>query len=97
MVQFWYVVTQISTAFGALTLIYGFSNAKSAPQEAAIAAVAMALAVIPYVFSRCIQISADRKVQQKVLEEILLTLKLPQTRTEPWTGEAPKVARTDWN
>jgi hypothetical protein len=97
MVQFCYIVTLISTCFGAATLIFGFSTAQSAPQEAAIAAAAIALAVIPYVFSRCVQISADRKAQQKMLEEILAALKMQPARAEPPLAvSAPVVPRTDW-
>lgn len=60
MVQISYIITLISTCLGALILTLGLSKAQSAPQEAAIAALAIALAVIPYVFSRCVQISSDR-------------------------------------
>lgn len=60
MVQISYIITLISACFGLLVLIFGFSGAQSAPQEAAATALAIALAVIPYVFSRCLQISADR-------------------------------------
>lgn len=39
-------------ALGGIVLIVGFAFANSAPQEASIAALAIALAVIPYVFFR---------------------------------------------
>lgn len=95
MVQFSYVITLISTCFGALTLIFGFSGARSAPQEAAIAALAIALSVIPYIFSRCIQISADRKAQKTMHEEILAALKVHSVKTGPATSSASSPTYND--
>ncbi|MCW5648369.1 MAG: hypothetical protein KIS62_01350 [Ramlibacter sp.] len=60
MVQALYIVTLISSAIGGLVLIFGSVGAKSSPQEAAAAAIGIGLAVIPYVFARCVQISRDR-------------------------------------
>lgn len=98
MVQFCYAVTLISTCVGALFLVFGFSSAKSAPQEAALAAVAMAFAIIPYVFSRSVQICVDRKAQQKAFEDVLTALKVQPAHTEPSVvASAPAVPRTDWN
>lgn len=97
MVQLCYVVTLISACFGALTLMFGFSGAQSAPQEAAAAALAIALAVIPYVFSRCVQITSDRRSSQKRHEELMEAVRsksnLGPASTDP---AAPTVARTDW-
>jgi uncharacterized membrane protein len=70
MVQFCYAITLISSCFAALVLGVGFAVAKGAPQEAAVAALAIALAVIPYVFSRCIQIASDRSETRRLLERI---------------------------
>ena len=60
MVQFLYIVTLISSAMGGLVLVIGSMRANSAPQEAAAAAMGIGLAVIPYVFARCVQITKDR-------------------------------------
>ncbi len=97
MVQICYVVTLISACFGALTLIFGFGSARSAPQEAAAAALAIALAVIPYVFSRCVQISSDRKSSKRRHEELLEVMRSKSNSIPASTDPlAPMVARTDW-
>jgi Na+/melibiose symporter-like transporter len=96
-IQVSYIITLISTCFGLLVLIFGFSGAKSAPQEAAAAALAIALAVIPYVFSRCLQITADRKVKKQRHEEIISALKVQSEQSEPLSSTGvPAVSRTDW-
>lgn len=97
MIQVSYIVTLISTCFGFLVLVFGFSGAQSAPQEAAAAALAIALAVIPYVFSRCLQITADRKLGKQRHEEIVSALKAHSERNESLPSTAtPAVSRTDW-
>jgi len=90
MVQFCYVVTLISTCFGLLVLIFGFSGAQSAPQEAAAAALAIALAVIPYVFSRCVQINSDRARSIKDAAALLEAVRSSRSDTAltgtPWVA-----------
>ena len=63
MVGFFVIVTFISSCLGGIVLVLSFASANGAPQEAAGAALAMALAVIPYVIMRCAQIAEDRKSQ----------------------------------
>lgn len=94
MVQFSFVITLLSTSLAALLLLFGFSSAKSAPQEASIAALACAMAIIPYVFSRCIQINADRNANAEALKRIADLLEAQRARSpEPgWLasrGESP--------
>lgn len=64
MVGFMVIATFLSACLGGLMLLLSFAGAKSAPQEAAGAAIAIALAVIPYVVLRCAQIAEDRKGQK---------------------------------
>ena len=59
MVQFLYLVAWVGSVIGGLTLLYGIAASKGAPQEAAAAAMAIAFAVIPYVFARCVQLTKD--------------------------------------
>lgn len=59
MVPFLYIITLLSTVVGALVLLFSATGSQSAPQEAAGAAIAIGLAVIPYVFTRCVQLSND--------------------------------------
>jgi hypothetical protein len=56
-----WVVTFFSCLLGALVLVVGVLGADGAPQEAAAAAVAVALAVIPYCFTKSIE-GMDRPV-----------------------------------
>lgn len=100
MVQFFYFLTAISSGLGAAVLVLGFSTAKGAPQEAAAAALAIAMAVIPYVFTRCVQISVDRAQQLAALKAINATLlsnsgqlRAPPAEAAPGVG-AP-VARKE--
>ncbi len=50
-----WIITIICTVLAALTLAGGFFGATSAPQEAAAGALAAALAIIPYVFTRALE------------------------------------------
>ena len=50
-----WILTALGAAVGLLELISGIGGAESAPQEAAAAAIAVALAVIPYVFTRAME------------------------------------------
>lgn len=51
-----FVLPLIGSLIGALVLVVSIGGASGAPQEAAGAAIAIALAVIPYVLCRSIQI-----------------------------------------
>lgn len=55
---FW-IATLLSSAFGGYLLFETMSTATGAPQQAAGAAMAMAFAVIPYVFTRCMAAIED--------------------------------------
>lgn len=54
MVVFW-VVTLLASCVAGYQLFETFASATSAPQQAAGAALAIAIAVIPYIFTRCLQ------------------------------------------
>lgn len=54
MVVFW-VVTLLAACAAGFQLVDTFASATSAPQQAAGAALAVAIAVIPYIFTRCLQ------------------------------------------
>lgn len=71
MVGLLYVVTLISSAIGGLVLLGGVVGARSAPQEAAGAAMAIALAVIPYVFTRCVQLANDYKERRESTRKLI--------------------------
>lgn len=49
-----WIVTALGALAGALLLFTGLQGAESAPQEAAIAAIAVACAVIPYCLARAV-------------------------------------------
>lgn len=50
---FW-LVSMAATAFAGISFLADFPRAESAPQQAAIAASALAMAGIPYVFARAL-------------------------------------------
>jgi hypothetical protein len=50
--RFWGKVTIVLALLAGLVFVVGMSAAKGAPQEAAIAGMALAMAVIPYVIFR---------------------------------------------
>lgn len=50
-----WVLTLIGAIFGGLTILITLATSKGAPQEAAGFAMACALAVVPYVFTRAVQ------------------------------------------
>ena len=60
MLSFLTYFSGVSAVVGALYFLVGMNYATSAPQEAALAGCAIALAVIPYVFMRCFQMTAER-------------------------------------
>ncbi len=53
--KFFGFLTLLGAIVAALVLLSGMFTAQSAPQEAAIAALAIAITVIPYVFFRVLQ------------------------------------------
>jgi hypothetical protein len=52
--KFFWVVTALSAAFAWFILIVGVAGAPGVAEEAAVAAVAIGIAVIPYCFSRAV-------------------------------------------
>lgn len=56
-----WVLALLSAGIGMIQLIVTFRTAESAPQQGAGAALAVALAVIPYCIARAVQLSMRRK------------------------------------
>ncbi len=48
-------ITLAGAVVAGVVAVAGFTNAQSAPQEAAAAGMAVAIAVIPYIFARAVQ------------------------------------------
>jgi hypothetical protein len=67
---FCWVITMIGACLGTLVLVLGFASAKGAPQEAASAALAVALAVIPYVFTRAVEGIQRENRESREMEKI---------------------------
>lgn len=76
-----WIVTLVSTSFAAMALLVSLASAKGAPQEAAGAAIACAMAIIPYVFTRAIQGLSSRPRQQDVQEVVRAIESLKADRT----------------
>lgn len=78
-----WILPIIGALLGALVFLFTISVAKGSPQEAAGFAMAMALAVIPYVLARAIQemnkssIEADTKRIASAVEHMASTTKPP--------------------
>lgn len=92
--------TFLASAFGAVALFMGVVGAKGAPQEAAAAAIAIGLAVIPYVAFRVVQTlsqaSEHRDHQKEVLKLLRELAKEPRDEgpaTEPATRSNGPRAR----
>jgi len=71
MATFFGVIAFLGSGFGALMLFVGLSTAKGAPQEAAAAAAACALAIIPYVIFRVIQLDSERQRKTNYRTQVL--------------------------
>ncbi|GGE19417.1 hypothetical protein GCM10011529_27450 [Polymorphobacter glacialis] len=62
-----WTVTIISSGIGVLLFFTGMAGAKSAVQEAASAAQAMAFAVIPYIMSRALEARAAETLRNRAI------------------------------
>ncbi|WP_092000077.1 hypothetical protein [Polaromonas sp. OV174] len=88
---FFNIVTRIGAVLGAIVLVIGFAGAKGAPQEAAVAALAIALAVIPYVLARCVQMSRDELLAEQRHKDILAALNPDRKPANPAVQEVTRV------
>lgn len=62
---FFYGLAVLGAVIGGFTLFTGMVLTKSAPQEAAAAAMAVGFAVVPYVLMRVVQLNAQDKMQRQ--------------------------------
>jgi len=69
------ISTMIFAVIGAIVLIFGISGANGAPQEAAVAGIAIACAVIPYVIFRCMQIATQQERDAERHQALLVALR----------------------
>ncbi|CAA2106093.1 hypothetical protein [Variovorax paradoxus] len=74
MIAFFFSLTALGAVAGGALLAFTIFGSQSAPQQAAGAAMALGLAVIPYIFSRCIQIAISegnrRDENQRLLDRL---------------------------
>lgn len=75
-------VVFIGAVIGALFLLASFVVANGAPQEAAMAAMASAFAVIPYVIFRVVQLTEAENERRKFQKELLERLDAFERRRE---------------
>lgn len=57
---FCWVITLICCCIGTFVVVLGLLSAHGAPQEAAVAGIGLAIAAIPYIFSRAVSELANR-------------------------------------
>jgi hypothetical protein len=69
MVFFW-AVSLLAAVAGGYELVETTMRATSAPQQAAGAALAVAIAVIPYVFTRCLDAIVASSWRDRVIEHL---------------------------
>lgn len=72
--MYWYVIAALSSVAGGLVLLVTVGGSASAPQQAAGAAIAVSLAVIPYIFARCIDLTFARSREDKRHKDLLIAL-----------------------
>lgn len=65
------IFVMVGAVVGLLVLLLGVLVSKGAPQEAAMAAIACACAVIPYVGWRASQIDDNEREERKFRKELL--------------------------
>lgn len=61
---FFYVLTAFGSLIGGFFLLMAFGSSQSAPQQGALAAIAVAFAVLPYCFARAVERGDDAKEKQ---------------------------------
>lgn len=70
-----FVITATAAALAAVVLFVVFLTANTAPQQAAGSVLAVALAAIPYIFARCVQIIVGAETERARHRELLAALK----------------------
>ena len=110
--RFFWFVTLISAVLASLVIAFTLVVAKGAPQEAAGYAMACALAIVPYVFTRAAVALAAPDLRDSINRVVTAIEGIRDTRqktTASATGaaparngqsgldQAPTVQRTDWN
>lgn len=71
MITFFFSITAFGAVAGGLMLAFTLVGSQSAPQQAAGAAIALGLAVIPYIFSRCIQIAISETYRREESQQLI--------------------------
>ena len=93
---FLFSLTGLGSVAGGILLAFTLVGSQSAPQQAAGAAIAIGLAVIPYVFSRCFQIAtseSNRRDENKRLIDKLDALEKALAAKDPGGYEIPQMVR----
>lgn len=75
MKQLFCIVTIGGSLIGALLLFLSFAATDSAPQQGALAAVAVGCAVLPYCLTRAIQLLTDKREEILSVDSVLNRLK----------------------
>lgn len=65
-----WAITVVATVVAAFIAMWSIVGATGAPQQAAGAAVALCVAVIPYIFTRCFERIGNAGWQRKMLEAL---------------------------
>ena len=90
--RFFLFLSCVGSVIGGVVLIGGVATSQGAPQQAAAAAIAMALAVIPYVFARCIymwRVADAGNIRHRELLDALAKVSATQGYERPATLQSP--------
>jgi hypothetical protein len=90
MIVLW-VIVMTASAVASLIVLFGLTQAKSAPQEASAFALALAVAVIPYIFARCFEALSQQDWRQAMRAQLGELVDLTR-RTVPAPTHAPTAA-----
>jgi len=75
MAGFLFFITILTSIGGGLVLLVGVATSASAPQQAAVAGIAIACAVIPYSLARACQLMWRDKLEERRHQELLDALR----------------------
>ena len=78
LVQLLYIVTLLSSVAGAFAVVLAVSSSTPGPM----AALGAAVAVVPYVFTRSVQIVVDRQQAKTRHEDLVRTLEILSDRLD---------------
>lgn len=88
-----YAIVCLATAGGTAVFLGAFLGAVSSPQQAAIAAMGIGCAVLPYIFVRAIDLGGQIAWRKRMLDAATRAAPIPS----PAAHQPPPAGQTRWN